>query len=70
MNRPLAIGLLVGGILLVAFGISSADSLGSDVSRFFTGHPTDKAVWFLVVGAITSAVGFFSLYQGRVHHAS
>jgi hypothetical protein len=57
MNRIVALALLAGGVLLVVFGAAAADSLSSDVSRFFTGSPTDKAVWMLLVGAVLCVVG-------------
>ena len=64
MTRPLALALLVAGIVLVVFGVTATDSLGSDMSRFFTGAPTDKAIWLLIGGVAVAIVGLFSL--GRV----
>ena len=49
--------LLVGGIVLIIFGVSASDSLGSDISRFFTGSPTDKAIWMLIVGVAATVSG-------------
>lgn len=57
MNRIVSIGLLVGGVVLMFFGIGAMNSFGSDVSRFFTGAPTDKAVWMLVGGIVAVVVG-------------
>jgi Protein of unknown function (DUF3185). len=57
MNKALSVAFLVGGILLLIFGFSASDSFSSDVSRFFTGSPTDKAVWMMVGGAILSVLG-------------
>ena len=59
MNKPLGIALLVAGIILTIFGINASDSFGSDVSRFFTGTPTDKSVWLLIAGVAAAVVGFF-----------
>jgi len=61
MNRAIAIALLVGGIVLALFGINASDSFSSDVSRFFTGNPTDKAMWMLIGGVAAVAVGLFGL---------
>lgn len=55
MNKIASLALLVGGVVLIIFGISATNSFSSDVSRFFTGSPTDKAVWMLI-GGITAAV--------------
>jgi hypothetical protein len=57
MNRLVSIALLVGGVVLLIFGINATNSFGSDVSRFFTGSPTDKAVWMLIGGLVASVVG-------------
>ena len=63
MNKGIAIALLVGGIVLAIFGISAADSFSSDFSRFFTGHPTDKAMWMLVGGAVAVVLGTVGLVR-------
>lgn len=57
MNRMLSLGLLVGGVVLIIFGIQATNSFSSDVSRFFTGSPTDKAVWMLIGGAVAAMIG-------------
>lgn len=57
MNKILSLAFLVGGILLIIFGISSSESLGSDVSRFFTGSPTDRTIWLLIGGIVAAIVG-------------
>jgi zinc transporter ZupT len=64
MNKAIAIAFLVGGMVLIVFGINATESFSSDVSRFFTGAPTDKAVWMLIGGIVAAAVGLFSL-RGR-----
>lgn len=63
MSKILSIGFLVAGIVLITFGLSALDSFSSDVSRFFTGSPTDKAVWMLIGGIILTMYGLFDLYQ-------
>ncbi len=57
MNKALSIGLLVGGVVLMVLGFTAMDSFSSDVSRFFTGSPTDKAMWLLIGGLVLSVVG-------------
>lgn len=64
MNKSLGIALLVVGIVLTIFGINASESFGSEVSRFFTGTPTDKSIWLLLAGLISAIVGFF-LTLGR-----
>jgi len=57
MNRIVSIALLAGGVVLMIVGINATNSFGSDVSRFFTGSPTDKAVWMLIGGTVATVVG-------------
>ena len=64
MNRPIAIGLLVAGIILAVFGINASHSVSSNVSRFFTGSPTDKAMWMLIGGILMAVVGLVGLGFG------
>lgn len=64
MNKALSLSLLVGGVILIIYGAAASDSLGSDISRFFTGSPTDKTLWLLVGGAIAAVVGGVGLMGG------
>jgi hypothetical protein len=57
MNKAFSLALLVGGIVLMIIGINATNSFGSDVSRFFTGSPTDKAIWMLIGGIVATVVG-------------
>ena len=57
MNKLLSLALIVGGVILIVLGISAMDSFGSDVSRFFTGTPTDKSVWLLIGGVVATLAG-------------
>lgn len=67
MNKLIFLALLVGGVTLAAFGIAATDSFGSDVSRFFTGSPTDKAIWMLIGGIVASVIGLFGVLRGAKH---
>ena len=64
MNRPIALALLVGGIILIIYGISANDSTASGFSRFFTGNPTDKTMWLLIGGAVAAVAGVAGLLRG------
>jgi hypothetical protein len=61
MNKIVSLALLVGGVVLIIFGVQATNSFSSDVSRFFTGSPTDKAVWMLIGGAVSTVVGLAGL---------
>jgi hypothetical protein len=64
MNKIISLALLVGGIVLIVYGLNASDSIGSDVSRFFTGNPTDKTMWLLIGGIVAAAVGAVGLTRG------
>jgi uncharacterized membrane protein YtjA (UPF0391 family) len=67
MNKALGIAMLVGGIVLSIFGINASESLSSDVSRFFSGTPTDKSMWLLFSGIVLSVAGLvLSLRRSRM----
>ena len=64
MNRIVSLALLAGGVVLMIFGINAMNSFSSDVSRFFTGSPTDKAVWMLIGGVVALVVGLTMTLRG------
>jgi hypothetical protein len=64
MNKPVSLALLVAGVILIIYGVSASDSIGSGFSRFFTGSPTDKTMWFLIGGAVATAVGLAGVLRG------
>jgi hypothetical protein len=49
--------VLVIGIVLLVMGIRALDSFGSQFSKFFTGSPTDRAVWLTIGGVAAILVG-------------
>jgi hypothetical protein len=57
MNKIVSPALIVGGAALIIIGINATNSFSSDVSRFFTGSPTDKAIWMLIGGTAAAIVG-------------
>ena len=65
MNKLVSIILLAGGIVLMIVGINATNSFGSDVSRFFTGSPTDKAIWMLLGGTVAAVIGLVGLLRTR-----
>ena len=60
MNKLFSLALLIGGVVLIVIGINATNSFSSDVSRFFTGSPTDKAVWMLIAGSVAAVIGLVS----------
>jgi multisubunit Na+/H+ antiporter MnhB subunit len=64
MNNIAGLVVLALGIVLLIFGFNESQSLSSDVSRFFTGNPTDRAVWMLIGGVIAVLAGLFLSITG------
>ena len=63
MNKLISLALLIGGVALIVIGIGATNSFSSDVSRFFTGSPTDKAVWMLIGGSVAAVIGLVSILR-------
>jgi hypothetical protein len=64
MNKLLSLALLISGIVLIIYGISASESIGSDFSRLFTGSPTDRTIWLLLGGIVVTAIGAGGLMRG------
>jgi hypothetical protein len=65
MNKAVLLAILVGGIVLVIYGVAATESFSSDISRFFTGSPTNKAIWLLVGGIVAIIIGLAGLLRGQ-----
>jgi len=65
MQRFAGIAVLVVGIVLVVMGINASQSIGSDISRFFTGAVTNKSIYLLAGGVLALFVGASMAYVGR-----
>jgi zinc transporter ZupT len=66
MNKLISLAILAGGIVLVVFGVAATESFSSDISRFFTGTPTDKAIWMLLGGIVAIIIGLVGLLRGQL----
>ena len=65
MNRAIGAVLVVVGVILLVMGLNASDSIASDFSRFFTGQPTDRAIWMIVGGAAALVCGLVVAFTGR-----
>ena len=61
LNRISSLALLVLGVALLAWGWDAYRSVSSDVSRVFTGSPTNRAVGLLAGGGLATAAGLAGL---------
>jgi hypothetical protein len=64
MNNIVGLALFAVGIVLLIFGFNASQSFSSDVSRFFTGNPTDKSIWLLIGGAAAVITGLVVAVRG------
>ena len=63
MNKSISVALLIAGVILLVAGFNAYHSASSDVSRFFTGAPTNKALWLLIGGFVAGIAGFSGLVR-------
>jgi hypothetical protein len=61
MGNAVSIALIVGGIVLLYFGGTSLHSFSNDVSRLFTGTPTERTITLLAAGAVALVAGIVGL---------
>lgn len=59
MNRAIGIALIIIGVVLLIWGVDSSNSFGNEVSKTFTGSPTDRTIWLIVGGIASAVVGLF-----------
>jgi len=65
MQSVIGIALLVVGVVLIIFGMQTSASLGSRLSKLFTGAPSDRTIWPVVAGVAAAMVGLGLLRAGR-----
>jgi hypothetical protein len=56
-RRAIGIALLAGGVILLFFGFNESQSFASEVSEVFTGSPTDRSMWMIVLGSVAAVAG-------------
>jgi hypothetical protein len=57
MSKSLALALVIGGFILVAFGFGASHSFGSSVSRAFIGSASNRSIWLLLGGTAVAMAG-------------
>ena len=57
MNNIVGLAILALGVVLLVFGFNESHSFSSDISRTFTGNPTDRSMWLIIGGAAAVVVG-------------
>jgi hypothetical protein len=57
MTRAISFALIVGGVVLLYFGGQSFHSFSNEVSRVFTGAPTNKTIYLIAGGVVATLAG-------------
>jgi multisubunit Na+/H+ antiporter MnhB subunit len=65
MNNIVGLAILALGIVLLIFGFNASHSFSSDVSRTFTGNPTNHSMWLIIGGAVAVIAGISVALTGR-----
>ncbi len=65
MKMPIALAILVVGIILLLFGLNSSQSILDSFSRIFSGQFSDRTMWFIVGGSVCVVVGLYGTYNNR-----
>jgi hypothetical protein len=65
MNNIVGLAVLALGIVLLIFGFNESHSFSSDVSRTFTGNPTNHSMWLIIGGAVAVVAGIGVALSGR-----
>lgn len=64
MNRAIGLACLIGGIVLLILGLQESHSFASNVSKTFTGNPTNNAMWMIVGGVVLGVFGLVLSLRG------
>ena len=69
MQRFSGFAVLVVGIVLIVWGANASQSFSSDISRFFTGSATNKAIYLIVGGTVAVIAGASMAFTRRGRRA-
>ena len=65
MTKAISLALIVGGVVLLYFGGQSFHSFSNDVSRVFTGAPTNKTIFLIAGGIVATLAGLIGLASSK-----
>ena len=63
MNHLSGIALLVVGGLLILWGYNESESLGSHLTRLYSGNPTQNTLYYYIGGGICILLGAVNLLR-------
>ncbi|WP_109479012.1 DUF3185 family protein [Paraburkholderia sp. C35] len=65
MTKAISLALIVGGVVLLYFGGQSFHSFSNDMSRVFTGAPTNKTIFLIAGGIVATLAGLIGLASSK-----
>ncbi len=65
MFNIVGLAIFALGIVLLIFGFNESQSFSSDVSRFFSGNPTNRSIWLIAGGAVSVILGLVLALRSR-----
>lgn len=63
LNKLTGIALLVVGGLLVFWGYNESESLGSHLTRLYSGNPTQNTLYYYFGGGLCMVLGAVNLFR-------
>jgi len=63
--RIIGVVLLVLGVALLFLGYQSSQGIDDQISETLTGNYTQSTIWYLLLGAVSTAAGGAALLLGR-----
>jgi len=64
-KKLLGIILVIIGSVLLVWGYNEARSVNSEISRLFSGNPTQNTMVYYIAGSLCLAMGVFTLFRSR-----
>ena len=65
MFNIVGLAIFALGIVLLIFGFNESQSFSSDVSRFFSGNPTNRSMWLIGGGVAAVILGLVLALRSR-----
>jgi len=65
MNKISGAALLAAGIVLIVWGYNESESLGSHLTRLYSGNPTQNTLYYYIGGGICVLLGAFNLLRRK-----
>lgn len=63
LNKLTGVALLVVGGLLILWGYNESESLGSHLTRLFSGNPTQNTLFYYLGGGLCLLLGAINLFR-------